>query len=118
MKVYEYVGCEIKYHDNYLVLHQTSMLSKIKQEFQDEIKSNRKYISPMPIHHHTTKVNEQEGLDKEKQTRYQSGVGSLLYLVKHTRPYISNSVRELTKNMDRANEESYSMMIRVLSYVF
>jgi hypothetical protein len=32
-------------------------------------------------------------LTSEQQTKYRSGVGMLLYLVKHSRPDISNAVR-------------------------
>ena len=41
----------------------------------------------------------------------------LLYLVKFSRPDISNSVRELTKAMDCANETHYKALTRVLKYV-
>ena len=41
----------------------------------------------------------------------------LLYLVKHSRPDISNAVRELTKIMDGATEAAYKEMLRVIKYV-
>jgi hypothetical protein len=41
-------------------------------------------------------------LTPEQQTKYRSGVGMILYLVKHSRPDISNAVRELTKVLDKA----------------
>jgi hypothetical protein len=36
----------------------------------------------------------------EDQALYQSGVGMLLYLVKHSRPDIANVVQELSKVMN------------------
>jgi hypothetical protein len=36
------------------------------------------------------------------QKNYRSGVGMLLYLIKYSRPDISNAVRELSMCMDRA----------------
>ena len=36
----------------------------------------------------------------EDHETYRSGVGTLLYLTKHSRPDISNPVRELSKTMD------------------
>ena len=41
----------------------------------------------------------------------------LLYLIKFSRPDISNSVRELTKVMDCANEKHFKGLLRVLKYV-
>ena len=36
-------------------------------------------------------------MDEERHKIYRSGVGMLLYLVKHSRPDIANGVRELSK---------------------
>ena len=40
-----------------------------------------------------------------------------MYLVKHSRPDICNSVRELTKVMVEKGEDNYKMMFRVIKYV-
>ena len=49
---------------------------------------------------------------------YRSGVGALLYLTKHSRPHITNPVRELSESMDGASmaqgTEMYSMTNFVL----
>ena len=42
----------------------------------------------------------------------------LLYLVKHSRPDLSNAVRELTKVLDGATEAHWKAMVRVIKYVF
>ena len=52
-----------------------------------------------------------------EQTKYRSGVGMLLYLIKHSRPDISNAVRELTKVLDGATQAHWKAMIRVIKYV-
>ena len=44
--------------------------------------------------------NKEDKVNAEDHETYRSGVGTLLYLTKHTRPDISNPVRELSKNMD------------------
>jgi hypothetical protein len=41
-------------------------------------------------------------LSPKDQNKYHFGVGMLLHLVKHSRPDISNAVRELTKVLDGA----------------
>ena len=42
----------------------------------------------------------EEKITTERQTAYQLGVGSLLYLVKHSRLDLANATRELAKVMD------------------
>ena len=42
-------------------------------------------------------------ISDDDQKLYQSGVGMLLWLVKHSRPDIANAVRELTKVLDGAS---------------
>ena len=51
------------------------------------------------------------------QKRYRSAVGSLLYLVKHSRPQLSNAVRELSKCMYKANTSHYNSLICAIKYV-
>jgi len=44
--------------------------------------------------------DDSERISSEMQSEYMSSVGMLLYLVKYSRPDITNAVRELTKCMD------------------
>ena len=44
--------------------------------------------------------NEEDKVNSKDHETYRSGVGTLLYLTKHSRPDISNPVRELSKTMD------------------
>ena len=44
--------------------------------------------------------NEEDKVNAEDHETYRSGVGTLLYLTEHSRPDISNPVRELSKTMD------------------
>ena len=64
-----------------------------------------------------TSDDSQDLLTTQKQVRYQSGVGLLLYIVKHSRPDLNNSVRELSKSMDRANEDGYKKLLQVLNFI-
>ena len=48
---------------------------------------------------------------------YRSGVGTLLYLTKHSRPDITNPVRELSKSMDGASMANVTEMYRVINFV-
>jgi hypothetical protein len=55
-------------------------------------------------------------LDSNTQTRYRSGIGMLLYMVKFSRPYLANAVRELSKVADGATSGQYSELMRVIKY--
>jgi hypothetical protein len=56
-------------------------------------------------------------LSLKDQTKYRSGVGMLLYLVKHSRPDISNAVRELTKVLDGATNDHWKSLICTIKFV-
>jgi hypothetical protein len=56
-------------------------------------------------------------LSPKDQTKYHSCVGMLLYLVKHSRPDISNAVRELTKVLDGATNAHLKSFIRTIKFV-
>jgi hypothetical protein len=49
--------------------------------------------------------------------KYRSGVGMLMYLVKHSRPDIANATRELTKVLDGATDAHWKAMMRIIKYV-
>ena len=51
------------------------------------------------------------------QKIYISGVESLLYLLKHSRPKLSNRVHEISKCMDEANVSHYKALQRAIKYV-
>ena len=48
------------------------------------------------------KVDDISKVHVKTQSMYRSGVGTLLYLTKHSRADITNPVRELSKSMDGA----------------
>ena len=49
--------------------------------------------------------------------KYRSGVGTLLYLTKHSRPDISNPVRELSKTMDVPTPAHLKEMYKLIRFV-
>ena len=46
-----------------------------------------------------------------------SDVGSLLYLVKHSRPNLSNVVHELSKFMGKSNPIHYKVILCAIKYI-
>jgi hypothetical protein len=53
----------------------------------------------------------------KQQTKFRSGVGILLFLVKHSRFDIANSVREFSKVADRAMIAHWKLLLRCIKYV-
>ena len=63
------------------------------------------------------KVDDISKVDENTQSMYRSGVGTLLYLTKHSRPDITNPVRELSISMDGASMAHVTEMFRVINFV-
>ena len=56
-------------------------------------------------------------MDQEGQEKYRSGVGILLWLMKHSRPDIANAVREASKVMDGATKAHWKYLLRIIKFV-
>jgi hypothetical protein len=62
-------------------------------------------------------VTKDKEISPEDQKLYPAGVGILLYLIKYSRPDISNVVHELAKCMDKATPESIKEMKHVMRFI-
>ena len=62
-------------------------------------------------------TNKEDKLPMKEHAIYRSGVGTLKYLTKQSRPDISNAVRELSKTMDRPAPFHIKEMYRIIRYV-
>ena len=94
------------------------MVKKIIKEFGDEVSNLSKYATPGTPGQGIVRPNEGEEIqDPKVQSRYRSGVGMLMYLIKHSRPDISNAVRELTKVLGKATPTAYKEMLRCIKFV-
>jgi hypothetical protein len=116
----EYIGCTVKEIDKQSrLLIQPDMIKKIRNTFGDEVEDMRKVDTPMGPGYSVERPKEgiDQLIDKSGQSKFRSGVGMLLYLVKHSRPDLSNAVRELAKVMDGATQDHYNMMLRVIKFV-
>ena len=60
------------------------------------------------------KVDDISKVYEQTQSMFRSGVGTLLYLTKHSRPDNANPVRELSKSMDGASMSHVTEMCRVI----
>ena len=61
--------------------------------------------------------NPEDKVNPEEHETYRSGVGTLLYLTKHSRPDICNPVRELSKTMDAPVPAHLKEMYKVIRHV-
>ena len=115
----EYVGCKvIRKGDHTLHMHQPDIVYKIEKEFGEEVKNMRTYKTPGAPGVHVVRPGEEvKKISKESQTRFRIAVGLLLFLIKFTRPDLSNSVRELAKVNDGASDENFKQMLRTIKFV-
>ena len=62
-------------------------------------------------------VDEEDKIMEKEQAVYQSRVGTLLYLTKHSRLDITNAVRELSKSMDGSSKSQLQELRQVAKFV-
>ena len=93
------------------------MVEGLEVKFRDNI--DKKYDkSPTSPYMIVENVGEEDpSLEDSIQKRYQQGVGSLMYLVKHSLPDISNPVREFSKGMKRSNNVHLKLLHSLISFV-
>lgn len=113
-----FVACDIIDDGNTIWLQQSKLINHLKESFMKEIESMKSYQTPAGPK--TIVMRPIEGdpvISAEAQSKYRSGVGMLLYLIKHSRPDLANAIRELTKVLDGATQAHYKAMLRVIKYV-
>ena len=82
-------------------LGQPSIIRRLEQKFGERAMKERLSLTPGTPRFTARRLENQEyQVNAEDHETYRSGVGTLLYLTKHSRPDICNPVRELSKTMD------------------
>ena len=99
----DYLGCE--FHMNKVKkrgwLGQPSIIKSIKQKISKRPIKERLSLTPGTPRFTARRLeNPEDKVSPEEHETYRSGVGTLLYLTKHSRPDICNPERELSKTMD------------------
>ena len=116
----DYVGCRIKQLEGNegILVTQPELLKSLEKKFGATVATLRYYNTPAGPSEMVMRPHEGDRLlTSDDQKLYRSGVGMLLYLTKHSRPDISNAVRELSKVMDGATEAHMKMMLRCIKYI-
>ena len=100
-------------------LGQPTIIDALTKKFGKEVEKQRITLTPGTPGFIGAKQNE-EGprINEDQQQEYQSGVGTLLYLTKHSRPDIANAVCELSKSLDGASKLQFREMLRVIKKIF
>ena len=100
------------------IMFQDDLINKIMKVFVEKVQNMQEYGMSARSGEHIKRPDEGDPtLDKDEQTMYRSEVGLLLNLVKFSRPNISNTVRDLSKVMDKATSGNIKNMLRTIKYV-
>ena len=98
-------------------LGQPTIIKSLEKQFGEKVAKKKMTITPGTPGFIGGKVDDISKVDEKTHYMYRSGVGTLLYLTKHSRPDITNPVRELSKNMDGAAMAHVTGMYRVINFV-
>ena len=78
-------------------LGQPTIIKSLEKQFGEKVAKKKMSITLGTTGFIGGKVDDISMVDEKTQFMYRSGVGTLLYLTKHSRPDITNPVRELSK---------------------
>jgi Reverse transcriptase (RNA-dependent DNA polymerase) len=119
--VTDYLSCQILFNKDKTMawLGQPHLFKKMEKSYGHLITRNSNYKTPgTPNLNIIRPTSESEKVSSEDQKIYRSAIGSLLQLIKYSRPDISNVVRELAKCMDGATPAAFKEMQRLMKFVF
>jgi Reverse transcriptase (RNA-dependent DNA polymerase) len=117
-EVNNFVGCHLIHSTDGKTIHifQPKLFKNLEDSFSQYINTNRKFQTPGALKTGAMLLGKGDNvLSPKYQNKYRSGVGMLLYLVKQSRPEISNAVRELTKVLYGATNAHWKFLTVLLS---
>ena len=116
----DYLSCEVVFSDDRKKawLGQPHLIKNLMSKFWNDVKDMKVYRTPGTPNVILRRVGgDIVKVGDELHAKFRSGVGMLLFLIKHSRPDIANTVRELTKMLDAPTEASVKEMFRCIKYV-
>ena len=116
----DYLGCEfhMKKEKTKGWLGQPSIIRSLEQKFGERAMKERLSKTPGTPRFIARRLeNKEDKVNAEDHEIYRSGVGTLLSLTKHSRPDISNPVRELSKTMDAPAPAHLKEMYKLIRFV-
>jgi hypothetical protein len=119
-KMETFVGCLIIENEqrDTIWLHQPKLIKHLNEKFGELVANHKPVTTPEAPRTHISRPKKGDTLiSATDQSKFRSGVGMLLYLVKHSRLDIANAVRELSKVADGANHAHWKALLRKNKYV-
>ena len=116
----DYLGCEFHMNKRRTRgwLGQPSIIKSLEQKFGEKAMKERLSLTPGTPRFTARRIeNPEDKVNPQDNEIYRSGVGTLLYLTKHSRPDICNPVRELSKTMDAPAPVHQKEMYKVIRHV-
>ena len=116
----DYLGCEFHMNKEGTKgwLGQPSIIKSLEQKFEERAMKERFSLTPGTPRFTARRLeNPEDKVNPKEHKIYRSGVGTLLYLMKHSRPDICNPVRELSKTMDAPAPAHLKEMYNVIRHV-
>ena len=99
-------------------LGQPSIIKSLEQKFGHRAMKERLSLTPGSPRFTARRLeNPEDKVNAEEHETYRSGLGTLLYLTKHSRPGICNPVRELSKTMDAPAPVPLKVMYKEIRHV-
>ena len=119
MSLEDYLGVQIVQSDDgkKAWLGQPTIIKSLEKQFGEKVAKQKMTITPGTPGFIGGKVDDISKVDEKTQSMYRSGVRTLLYLTKHSRPDITNPVREISKSIDGASTAHVTEMYRVINFV-
>ena len=116
----DYLGCEFHMNKERTRgwLQQPSIINSLEQKIRDRAMEERLSLTLGSPRFTARRLETPEDrVNPEDHETYRCGVGTLLYLTKHSRPDICNPVRELSKTMDAPAPVHLKEMYKVIRHV-
>ena len=116
----DYLGCEFHMNKERTKgwLGQPSIIKSLEQKFGERAIKERLSLTPGTPRFTARRVeNPEDKVNQQDHEIYRSGVGTLPYLTKHSRPDICNPVRELSKTMDAPAPAHLKEMYKLIRHV-
>ena len=116
----DYLGCEFHMNKERTRgwLGQPSIIKSLEQKFGERAMKERLSLTSGTPRFTARRIeNPEDKVNPQDHEIYRSGVGTLRYLTKHSRPDICNPVRELSKTMDAPAPVHLKEMYKVIRHV-
>ena len=115
----DYLGVQIVQSDDgkKAWLGQPTIIKSLEKQFGERVAKKKMTVTSGTPGVISENMDDISKVDEKTQSMYRSGVGTLLYLTRHSRPDIPNPARALSKSMDGVSMAQVSEMYRVINFV-